>query len=191
MTDIARKRSFAEIKTKQPTKQEKKTNRKPQVLTKTENQPAVKAADEYNGSPQVEQHYAFDGTLSLAMIAQHQPSRLKKLLDEVISSDQTTFIKTTFLYFFEFIGTNRKDSECLKLLFEKVLAPPSNVGIERDFTKAQQDQLKFNMDECALFNNSKPCVSRQKATKRLIKLVCSSLIDLYPAKKDYLPALLS
>jgi len=64
----------------------------------------------------------------LFYIASKTPTLLKKRVDEVLLQDQTTFLKTVFLYFFELMGIDRKDEETLGLLFDHILKPHSNVG---------------------------------------------------------------
>jgi hypothetical protein len=59
------------------------------------------------------------------------------VIDEQIQSDITTFLKTTFLYFFEMMGVQKSEAETLKVLFERLLERKSNVGNEKDLTKAQ------------------------------------------------------
>lgn len=65
------------------------------------------------------------------------------------------------------------------------------MGNEKDLTKAQQEQLKIDFDTCVFISTSKVSQQKLKTLKRFIKILCSSLVDLYPAKKELLPALVT
>lgn len=135
--------------------------------------------------------FAFDGTLSLNQITISQPARLKKVIDEQLQTAQTPFLKTIFLYFFEVMGVSKDDGQTLKVLFERLLERKSNVGNEKDFTKVEQDQLKINMDACIFISTTKSAGAQLRQFKRVVKLLVSSLIDLYPAKKELLAPLVT
>ena len=66
----------------------------------------------------------------------HIIPRLKKVIDGQCQTETTTFLKTVFLYFFELMGVTKADAETLKILFEWLLQKKSNVGNEKDLTKA-------------------------------------------------------
>ena len=65
---------------------------------------------------------------------------LKKKVDEVLDDkNQTTFLKTIFLYFFELLGVDRSDEATLGLLFEHILRAHSNVGHPKELKTAIQE----------------------------------------------------
>lgn len=154
MTDIARKRQFAEIskdpKPKASVKaSEKKAKKTVSIVPPKEKKakPVCKDDQLVDFEEPVISEFASDGTLSLNFLAVDQPTRLKKLVDEQIQADHTTFLKTVFLFFFEVIGADRSDPDTLSILFKQVLQPKSNVGAApKDIDKSSQDQLKIDFD---------------------------------------------
>lgn len=95
-----------------------------------------------------------------------------------------------FLYFFEAMGVSKDDSQSLKVLFGRLLERKSNVGGEKDLTKAEQDSLKIDFEQNIYTTSSKQAGQKVKTMKRVTKIVVAALVDLYPAKKELLPALI-
>ena len=151
MTDIARKRTYSEI-TKNRQSHKNKPNKENTDETKVkikktdvkkedsnqEDQTLVKIQEpKIQNELKEDDQYGFDGTLSLASLAISQPARLKKIIEDQIETDLTPFLKTIFLYFFEITGVDKQDADSLQILFERLLTPKSNVGVEKDISKPQ------------------------------------------------------
>jgi len=87
------------------------------------------------------------------------------------------------------MGVDRRDESTLGLLFEHILKSHSNVGNPKEL-KVKQEELKINYDEVVFMTCSKNNAQNLRSFKRCIKILITGLVDQFPAKDSYLPALL-
>lgn len=132
--------------------------------------------------------FAADGTHSLLSVATYQPALLKKSVEDLFA--RPDFLKTVFLFGFEAMGIARQDTDSLGTMFGLLLQAKSNVGKEKDIGKQAWDSVKVDFDQCAFVQTSKQAAATLRHLKRFCKLLVSGLVDLYPAKKDLLPAVI-
>ena len=179
MTDIARKRTYTES-TKVPTGPKNKVipSKKPKIEGKKIEESKIVPEAVIDESKSEDDFYACEGTLSLFAVASKTPSVLKKRVDETLEDkNQTTFLKTLFLYFFELMGVDRTDEASLGLLFEHILRAHSNVGHPKELKTDTLEQLKINYEEVVFMSCAKNNVQNLSTFKRCIKLIITGLVD--------------
>lgn len=63
--------------------------------------------------------HTIDGTIRFSQICAKSPADLKRVLDVMLNSENSTVssvLTTTFLYFFELMGVRNDDQDSLKVL---------------------------------------------------------------------------
>lgn len=95
-------------------------------------------------------------------------------------------LRTCFLYFFQLVGVEADDAKSLEILFGYLCAKNSNVGKQKELTKAQSSQIKVNIDKIAFMaKNGKSCQAHARNFKRFCKVLMTNLVDVFPAKKQH------
>lgn len=98
-----------------------------------------------------------------------------------------TLLRTCFLYFFQLVGIDADDTKSLEILFGYLSAKNSNVGKQKELTKAQLSQINFNLDKIAFMTkSSKNCQAHVRTFKRFCKVLTTNLVDVFPAKKQHM-----
>jgi hypothetical protein len=199
MTEVNKKRTlqghFAETKTTDLTRKRTKTAEPAKVaVVSIKDVRPQKQAKDTDISNQAEQQdmtendkFGYAGLLSLFSVCQSQPSTLKSTVDELLLKKQdSNAFRVVFLYFFQMAGVDAKDNKTLATLFEFIDAKPSNSGKAKEMSKELQDSLKFDIDQAMIFGQSKLAQTHLRLFKKLCKLLVNNLVDLFPAKKDFL-----
>jgi hypothetical protein len=95
-------------------------------------------------------------------------------------------MRVIFLYFFQMAGVNKDDEATLAVLFEFIERKNPNANKQKELTKAQQDSLKFDVDQAVIFGQGKLAMAHLRHFKKFCKLLVANLVDLFPAKKELL-----
>ena len=95
-------------------------------------------------------------------------------------------IRVVFLYFFQMCGIAKDDEKTLSTLFDFVQKTNSNAGKPKEMTVAQQDSLKFNVDQAMIFGQGKQAQIHLRHFKKFCKLFVANLVDIYPARSELL-----
>ena len=99
-------------------------------------------------------------------------------------------LKVCFLYFFQLMGVSSDDQNTLEILTRFLLAKNSNVGKQKELTKAQISEVKIASDKLVFCSRGKTEQAHVRTFKRFCKVLTTNLIDMYPKNKTVLPALL-
>jgi hypothetical protein len=83
-------------------------------------------------------------------------------------------------------GVSKDDDVTLTILFEFLERKNPNANKPKEMTKSQQDSLKFDVDNAAIFGQGKQSMAYLRHFKKFCKLLVVNLVDLYPAKKEIL-----
>lgn len=139
---------------------------------------------------------AFDPTIvSIYAIAEQRPQLIKQAVDSLLDRTQSsespeqaqTLLRTCFLYFFQLVGIEETDAKSLEILFGFLSAKNSNVGKQKELTKAQIGQISFNQDKIAFMGkNNRTQQAHVRTFKRFCKMLTTNLVDVFPAKKQHM-----
>lgn len=135
-----------------------------------------------------EELLGYQDTHSLFALCTLQPSQLKKSVDDLLlkGDSQGEVMRVIFLYFFQMAGVSKDDHATFSVLFEFLERKNANANKPKEMTKAQQDSLKFDVDQAAIFGQGKLAMAHLRHFRKFCKLLVANLVDLYPAKKELL-----
>jgi len=88
------------------------------------------------------------------------------------------------------MGVRHDDQQTLKVLNTFILQRKSNVGKEKELSKGDSDAIKFEFESCHFMQTNKPAIAQLRNFKRFVKLLTTNLVDMYPVKSEYLPAII-